>query len=103
MNLVFYSWTAFGDDAGSCVAMGITDVRGHAMQAGQEILGSGRARWVLIEVVRPAMAPHTLAPYYVRTGVGWVGRRTPAGELTWHRYFSGGGLDEMPEPGKIEA
>jgi hypothetical protein len=103
MILVFYSWTAFGDDAGSCVALGITDDRGHAMRAGEESLTSGRARWVIIEVVRPAMAPHTLAPCYERTGVGWLGRRAGAGEVTWHRYFPGGGLDGLPEPGKIEA
>jgi alkanesulfonate monooxygenase SsuD/methylene tetrahydromethanopterin reductase-like flavin-dependent oxidoreductase (luciferase family) len=31
---------------------------------------------VIIEVVRPGMAAHTLAPCYIRTGVGWLGRRT---------------------------
>ena len=103
MILVFYSWTAFSGDAGSCVAMGITDDRGHAMRAGEESLGSGRARRVVIEVVRPAMAPHTLAPCYLRTGVGWLGQRGGTGEVTWHRFFAGGGLDDRPGPGKIEA
>ena len=51
------------------------------MRAGEETLGSGRATMVIIEVVRPGMAAHTLAPCYVRTGVGWLGRRTPAGEV----------------------
>ena len=55
--------------------MGITDDRGRAMRAGEETLGSGRAAMVIIEVVRPGMAAHTLAPCYVRTGVGWLGRR----------------------------
>ena len=42
---------------------------------------------VIIEVVRPGMAAHTLAPCYVRTGVGWLGRRTAAGEVAWDRFF----------------
>ena len=73
--------------AGPPVAMGITDDRGRAMRAGEETLGSGRAAMVIIEVVRPGMAAHTLAPCYVRTGVGWLGRRTPAGEVAWERFF----------------
>jgi hypothetical protein len=72
---------------GSLVAMGITDDRGRAMSAGEETLGSGRAALVIIEVVRPGMAAHTLAPCYVRTGVGWLGRRTPGGEVSWDRFF----------------
>ena len=67
--------------------MGITDDRGRAMRAGEEALGSGRAAMVIIEVVRPGMAAHTLAPCYVRTGVGWLGRRTPGGEVSWDRFF----------------
>ena len=106
--MIFYSWIAVsGSDrtplsrsglaapgagdpwsAGSPVAMGITDDRGRAMRAGEEILGSGRAATVIIEVVRPGMAARTLAPCYVRTGVGWLGRRTPGGEVTWDRFFS---------------
>ena len=67
--------------------MGITYDRGRAMRAGEETLRSGRATMVIIEVVRPGMAAHTLAPCYVRTGVGWLGRRTPAGEVAWDRFF----------------
>ena len=67
--------------------MGITDDRGRAMRAGEEALGSGRAALVIIEVVRPGMAAHTLAPCYVRTGVGWLGRRMPGGEVSWDRFF----------------
>ena len=105
--MIFYSWIAVsGNDrtplsrggpttpgagdprpGGLPVAMGITDDRGRAMKAGEETLGSGRAAIVIIEVVRPGMAAHTLAPCYVRTGVGWVGRRTPGGEVTWDRFF----------------
>jgi len=73
--------------AGSAVAMGITDDRGRAMKAGEEILGSGRAAVVIIEAVRPAMAAPTLAPCYLRTGVGWLGRRTRSGEVAWNRFF----------------
>ena len=73
--------------AGPAVAMGITDDRGRAMRAGEETLGSGRAAMVIIEVVRPGMAAHTLAPCYLRTGVGWLGRRTPAGDVAWDRFF----------------
>ena len=73
--------------AGSPVAMGITDDRGRAMRAGEETLRSGRAAMVIIEVVRPGMAAHTLAPCYVRTGVGWLGRRRPSGEVAWERFF----------------
>jgi hypothetical protein len=105
--MIFYSWIAVsGSDrtppsrsepaapgardprsAGLPVAMGITDDRGRAMRAGEETLRSGRAAMVIIEVVRPGMAAHTLAPCYVRTGVGWLGRRTPAGEVAWDRFF----------------
>jgi hypothetical protein len=74
--------------AGPLVAMGITDDRGRAMRAGEETLGSGRAAMVIIEVVRPGMAAHTLAPCYVRTGVGWLGRRTPGGDVAWDRFFA---------------
>jgi hypothetical protein len=89
--MIFYSWTALSDgnpaSAESSVAMGITDDRGRAMRAGEETLGSGRALMVIIEAVRPAMAAHTLAPCYVRTGVGWRGRCTSSGEVDWERFF----------------
>ena len=89
--MIFYSWTALSDGDPSCrqasVAMGITDDRARAIKAGEETLGSGRAAMVIIEVVRPGMAAHTLAPCYVRTGVGWLGRRTPGGEVSWDRFF----------------
>jgi hypothetical protein len=105
--MIFYSWIAVsGSDrtplslsglptpgagdpwpTGPPVAMGITDDRRRAMKAGEETLGSGRAAIVIIEIVRPGMTAHTLAPCYVRTGVGWLGRRTPGGEVTWDRFF----------------
>jgi hypothetical protein len=102
--MIFYSWVAVSGsnrtppgqtgpgqtdpaDSGPPVAMGITDDRARAIEAGEETLGSGRAAVVIIEVVRPGMAAHTLAPCYVRTGVGWLGRRTPAGEVAWDRFF----------------
>ena len=97
--MIFYSWVAVSgsnrtpptqtDSAENepPVAMGITDDRARAIKAGEEALGSGRAAMVIIEVVRPGMAAHTLAPCYVRTGVGWLGRRTPAGEVAWDRFF----------------
>jgi hypothetical protein len=99
--MIFYSWVALsrsertapgqadpaalGEEAS--VAMGITDDRGRAMREGEETLGSGRATVVIIEAVRPAMAARTLASCYVRTGVGWLGRRTPGGEVAWSRFF----------------
>jgi len=106
--MIFYSWVAVSGSertppgqtghstlgagepwpAGPPVAMGITDDRGRAMRAGEETLGSGRAAMVIIEVVRPGMAAHTLAPCYVRTGVGWLGRRTPGGDVAWDRFFA---------------
>jgi hypothetical protein len=67
--------------------MGITDDRGRAMKAGEEALDTGRVAVVIIEAVRPGMAAHTLAPCYVTTGAGWVGRRSPAGEVTWDRFL----------------
>jgi hypothetical protein len=97
--MIFYSWVAVSgsnrtpstqtDPAESAppVAMGITDDRARAIKAGEETLESGRAALVIIEVVRPGMAARTLAPCYVRTGVGWIGRRTPAGEVAWDRFF----------------
>ena len=102
MILVFYSWTAFSGAAGSSVAMGITDDRGRAMRAGEESLGSGQAFLVVIEAVRPAMAPRTLAPYYLPTGVGWVGQRTGPGQVTWNRFFPGADRDDQAGPGRIE-
>lgn len=102
--MIFYSWVAVSGsnrtppgqtgpdqtgptESGLPVAMGITDDRARAIEAGEETLGSGRAAMVIIEVVRPGMAAHTLAPCYIRTGVGWLGRRTPAGEVAWDRFF----------------
>ena len=101
--MIFYSWTALSGTSGSSVAMGITDDRGRAMRAGEESLGSEQAIVVIIEAVRPAMAPRTLAPCYVRTGVGWLGQRTGTGEVTWSRVFAGGDPGDRPEPGRIKA
>jgi hypothetical protein len=89
-------------DAGSPVAMGITDDRGRAMKAGEETLGSGRAAVVIIEAVRPVMGARTLAPGYARTGVAWLGRRTQDGEVAWNRFFLQAGPDDQPDPGRIE-
>jgi hypothetical protein len=85
--MIFYSWTALSGAAEASVAMGITDDRGRAMRAGEESLGSGQAIVVIIEAVRPAMAPRTLAPCYVRTGVGWLGKRNEGGDVSWDRFF----------------
>ena len=105
--MIFYSWTVLsgsgseapsdirpaalseGDpgSARSPVAMGITDDRGRAMKAAEETMGSGMAVMAIIEAVRPAMAGPTLAPCYVRIGVGWLGRYTDAGEVAWKRFF----------------
>ena len=119
--MIFYSWTALkknerepagtdardaagggGPEAGSPVAMGITDDRGRAMKAGEETLGSGRAAVVIIEAVRPAMAARTLARCYVRIGVAWLGRRTEAGEVTWDRFFLPADPDDQQAPGRME-
>jgi hypothetical protein len=85
----------------SLVAMGISDDRGRAMKAGEETLGSGRAVMVIIEAVRPAMAAHTLAPCYVRTGVGWLGRCTEAGEVAWNRFFLRADPYDLRAPGTM--
>jgi hypothetical protein len=103
MILVLYSWTAFSSALGSSVAMGITDDRGRAMRAGEESLGSGQAAAVIVEAVRPAMTPGTLDPCYVSTGVGWVGQRTSAGQVTWNRFFPGSDPDDRLGPGRIGA
>ncbi len=112
--MIFYSWTALsgssataaresdwiapsGVDSGPPVAMGITDDRGRAMRAGEEILGSGRAAVVIIEAVRPAMAAPTLAPCYACTGVAWLGRLTQPGGVAWNRFFI------LAEPGERDA
>jgi hypothetical protein len=102
--MIFYSWTALSGSSGSSVAMGITDDRGRAMRAGEESLDSGRATVVIIDAVRPAMAPHTLAPCYIRTGVGWLGRCTAAGEVSWDRFFAPGDPGDRAgsaDPGRI--
>jgi hypothetical protein len=99
--VIFYSWTALSGASGSSVAMGISDDRRRAMRAGEESLGSGRAVVVIIEAVRPAMTPRTLAPCYVRTGVGWLGQRTEAGEVSWDRFFRPSGPDDRPRPGRM--
>jgi hypothetical protein len=87
--------------AGAPVAMGITDDRGRAMKAAEETLGSGQAVIVIIEAVRPAMAARTLAPCYVRTGVGWLGRCTEAGEVAWDRFFLRAGPDDQQAAGRM--
>ena len=87
MILIFYSWTALNGASGSSVAMGITDDR-------------GRAIVVIIDAVRPAMAPRTLAPCYVRTGVSWLGQRTGAGEVSWNRFFAPADPDDLQGPGR---
>jgi hypothetical protein len=87
--------------ARSPVAMGITDDRGRAMKAAEETLESGQAVMVIIEAVRPAMAAHTLAPCYVRTGVGWLGRCTEAGEVAWNRFFLQADPDDQKAAGRI--
>ena len=94
--VIFYSWTALSGGSGSSVAMGITDDRNRAMRAAEESLGSGQAVVVIIEAVRLAMAPQTLAPCYVRTGMGWLGWCTYAGEVAWDRFFA-------RRPGRIGA
>ena len=114
--MIFYSWTALkenhpcasGDggrgkasgsgsgDAGSPVAMGVTDDRGRAMKAGEEALGSGQAAVVIIEAVRQAMGARTLAPCYARIGVAWLGRRTQDGGVTWNRFFLRADPDDQP-------
>jgi hypothetical protein len=99
--MILYSWTALSDASGSSVAMGITDDRCRAMRAGEESLGSGQAVVVIIEAVRPAMAPRTLAPCYVRTGVGWRGQRTGSGEVSWDRFFPPADPDDRQAPGRI--
>ncbi len=111
--MILYSWTALGgsdltalggsspESTESSIAMGITDDRGRAMRAGEETLGSGQAVIVIIEAVRPAMAAHTLAPCYVKTGVGWLGRCTRAGDVTWNRFFTRGDPDDPPPPGRM--
>jgi hypothetical protein len=81
--------------------MGITDDRGRAMRAGEESLGSGRAIVVIIEAVRPAMAPQTLAPCYVRTGVGWLGWCSHPGEVSWDRFFAQGDPGDQRRPGRM--
>jgi hypothetical protein len=101
MIVVFYSWTALSGASGSSVAMGITDDRSRAMRAGEEILASGQAIAVIIDAVRPAMVPHTLAPCYVRTGVGWLGHSTAAGEVNWHRFFGPSRPGAGRDPGRI--
>jgi hypothetical protein len=99
--MIFYSWTALSGTSESSVAMGITDDRGKAMRAGEETLGSGRAVIVIIEAVRPAMTPQTLAPCYVRTGVAWLGRFTRTGQVSWDRFFVPEGPGDPP-PGRMD-
>jgi hypothetical protein len=101
--MIFFTWTALSGESGSSVAMGITDDRGRAMRAGEESLGSGLSVVVIIEAVRPAMAPRTLAPCYVPTGAGWLGMLTDAGEVTWSRYFAPAAPDETQRPGRMGA
>ena len=103
MTLIIYSWTALNGASGSSVAMGVTDDRGRAMRAGEECLDSGRAIVVIIEAVRPAMAPRTLAPCYVSTGVGWLGQRTGTGGVSWNRYFPTADQDDPQGPGRMGA
>jgi hypothetical protein len=85
--MILYCWTALDGSSAVSVAMGITDDRSRAMRAGEETLGAARASMVIVEAVRPAMDEDTLAPCYVPTGVGWLGRCTRAGGVAWGRFF----------------
>jgi hypothetical protein len=49
------------------------------------------------------MAPRTLAPCYVRTGVSWLGQRTGAGEVSWNRFFAPADPDDPRGPGRMGA
>jgi hypothetical protein len=100
--MIFYCWAALDASSSESVAMGITDDRGRAMQAGEETLGSGRASLVIIEAVRPAMAAATLAPCYVWTGVGWLGRCTRAGSVSWKRFAGQGAAGDLRAPGRMD-
>ncbi len=100
--MILYSWTALsGTSAPSVVALGITDDRASALRAGEESISSGQATVVIIEAVRPAMAPRTLAPCYVRTGVGWRGQRTRTGAVSWDRFFVPGDPGDPVPPGRM--
>ncbi len=113
--MIFYSWTALKANdrdapgagglraAGLPVAKGLTDDRGRAMKAGEEILLSGRAAVVVIEAVRPAMAGPTLAPCYVHRGVEWRGRCAAGGEVAWDRFFLRADPGDQPVPGRMGA
>ena len=106
--MILYFWTALKDGGkpeppSASVAMGITDDRGRAMRAGEETLGSGQASVVIIEAVRPGMAGPSLAPCYLRIGVGWRGHCTSGGEVTWDRFFVPGDPQAGHQaPGRME-
>ena len=95
--MVCYIWTALsGSTADAPVGMGVSRELERAQRDAAEPLRQGRAFLALVEAVQPVIAVHNLAPDYVRTGTGWVGRRTVSGGITWRRFFvQHGGTDSM--------
>jgi hypothetical protein len=96
--VIFYAWTALsGRTTDVVVCLGITGDRERARLHAEEPLLDGRAFLVLIEMVRPVMAAHSLSPCYLRTGAAWLGRRNTTGGVAWRRFF-----DPVDGPDKIE-
>lgn len=76
--------TRTGSDGGTARrASGVTDSASNARQAAEALLRNGQAGSAYIECAYTAMATRTLSLCYVRTGSGWSGQLSQAGQVVW--------------------
>ncbi|MCW2936692.1 MAG: hypothetical protein JWM19_7654 [Actinomycetia bacterium] len=84
---MMYLWTAPGwDESALRTASGVTDNASTARQAAETLLRTGQARSALVECAYTAMAARALSLRYVRTGTGWSGHVSQAGQVVWTAF-----------------
>jgi hypothetical protein len=92
-----YLWTAPGtDETAARQASGVTDNAGNARHAAEALLRTGQAGSAYIERAYTAMASRTLSLCYVRTGTGWSGRLSKAGQVVWTPFSVPGPPGQSP-------
>lgn len=85
--MMMYLWTAPGcDKSARRTASGVTDNASTARQAAETLLRTGQARSALVECAYTAMAARALSLRYVRTGTGWSGHVSQAGQVVWTAF-----------------
>jgi len=80
--VILYLWTAPGHDPQRGHS-GVSGDQAGAQLAAEACLRTGQARLAYIEVAHTAIAPRTLNPCYMRTGVGWWAWPNVSGDISW--------------------